>query len=119
MELSAGLLIVGADHPSLTEAYHDFNAAIGELHALEDGPGSLPRSPGVLGAGFRLAAIYEGHIIGAARVDDSGAMRIAVLPKFRGKGVATNLSDACVARARLFGHRRLLLLNYAAVPHSA
>jgi len=110
------LLIVGADHPSLLEAYELFNAAVGELHSLEPGPVAQSdavhprRSPNSEGfSGFRLAAMVNGHIIGAARVNVSGDLRIAVRPEYRGRGVATELSVACVTRARLWGYRRLIM----------
>lgn len=112
------LLIVGADHPSLLEAYEQFNAAIGELHSLEPEPDPATQSDAVHPrksptskgfSGFRLAAMVNGHIIGAARVNVSGDLRIAVRPEYRGRGVATELSVACVTRARLWGYRRLIM----------
>lgn len=112
------LLIVGADHPSLLEAYEQFNAAIGELHSLEPTPdpvaqndaASLRKAPtSEHFSGFRLAAMVDGLIIGAARVNVNGDLRIAVRPEYRDRGVATKLSVACVTRARLWGYRRLIM----------
>jgi GNAT superfamily N-acetyltransferase len=112
------LMIIGADHPSLHEALEEFDAAIGELHCLDPAPFRAPTSDPQFRrstslsesfSGFRFAAMLNGRIIAAAKVDENGDLSIAVLPAFRGQGVATQLSVACVARARLHGYHRLTM----------
>lgn len=112
----SGILVVAADHPSLT----------GEIDAFLDrvrreqryfGPTARanPKPSRALLAGlgarggFKMAAVERGRIVALARVDEAGELFLTVAPEHRGRRIGTVLGRATVTRAVDLHHRRLVL----------
>lgn len=114
--MDTDLRIVAADHPSLDGDVAAFVERLlrepryfGPTARLQPKPPrSVVESLGARG-GVRMAAVECGRIVGLARIDGHGRLRLAVEPERRGHGVATELGRAMVLRARALGYERIEL----------
>jgi GNAT superfamily N-acetyltransferase len=112
-----GVRIAAADHPSLDTAVAEFAARLrAEPRYFGRLDGSAPKPfPSLIArvcsreSGFRIAALYEGRVIGLARVDDRGEVYVVVAAAARGRGLGLALARAVVERARADGRTRLVL----------
>lgn len=116
MEHPNSIQIVAADHPSLDG---EIDAFLGALQREQRyfGP-TARRNPKPASSlidalrsrgGFKMAAVADGRIVGLARVDGGGDLKIAIGAEHRGAGVGTRLGQAMAERARDLHYRRLVL----------
>lgn len=112
----SGVQIVAADHPALDGGIEAF---LDELQREERFFGPTARrnpkpSRSLIDTlrsrgGFKMAAVIDGRIVGLARVDGGGELKIAIGPEHRGCGIGTTLGRAVAERARDLHYRRLVL----------
>ncbi|MET0143356.1 MAG: GNAT family N-acetyltransferase [Ilumatobacteraceae bacterium] len=121
MELGQPLVLVAAAHPSLDAAvrlFCDDLRAEARSSARRGAPAPEP-IPAIVrrlespDPAIALAAIVDGELIGLARIDEQEPggpeLLIAVTPRWRGRGVATELGSATVARAHAAGVPRIVM----------
>jgi GNAT superfamily N-acetyltransferase len=111
-----GIQIVAADHPSLVGDIDDFLERLqreqryfGPSARLNPKPSRSLIEDLRVRSGFKMAAVECGRIVGLARVDGGGDLKIAVATEHRGRGVGTRLGRAMTERARDLHYRRLVL----------
>jgi GNAT superfamily N-acetyltransferase len=108
-------LVVAADHPSLIEARERFAATLRAEQRFFGRASANPKPfPSLIAKlladdGLRLAAAVDGEIIGLACVRADGEAAVAVVEEWRGRGVATALVRAVVARGRELGLGRVFI----------
>ncbi len=104
-------LVIAVDHPSLHGVLGDF---IDELrsergcrgHGSARGRTPFPELIERLGAAqmMRLGVLHERRLIAVAAVANDGAVALAVVPEFRRRGIADELSLVLAERATAIGY---------------
>ena len=109
------MLIVAADHPSLTEERERFAATLRAEQRFFGRASADPKPfPSLIAKlladdGLRLAAAVDGEIVGLACLRADGEAAVAVAESWRGQGVATALVRAVTVRGRELGFERIFL----------
>jgi len=113
--------MVAAKHPSLAvEQFDRFARALRDepryfgRSVIERGPKASPRLVHRLltGDGIAFVAVADGDIVGMARLEDDaeGAeLSVAVIERWRGRGVGRELASATVSHGRRVGYRRVVM----------
>ncbi len=109
-------LIVAADHPSLFGAGDRFVEDLHGEHRYVERSGSSTPTPvpslvdKLMNRGaIRSAAVVDGRIVAMASVHDDGETCVAVVPDWRGHGLASALMRAVSDQARRGGHSRIFI----------
>lgn len=115
MDIDPPFVVANPAHPSLDDALGRFAAELGAEHHGR-GATRLPARVRRLmahGPGIAAAAVVDGEVIGLARIDLSSPaapeLLVAVLPRWRARGVAAALGATVVARAADAGVERIVV----------